>query len=74
MEKAGSSDDVIRRSAELLNELFRLGDSEVMNIVETSIFEFMADDRLAARAMTELLEDGARDSFERIRTWVGGST
>lgn len=67
----GSDDPVVRRSFEFVNELFSEEDPEVINIIETTLFEQLADDSVLARAARAMLGPSARTSFEQIARWAG---
>jgi hypothetical protein len=73
LDKHGSDDPVVKRSFDFVNDLFFEGDPEMVNIIETTLFEQLADDSVVARAAHALLEPSAQTSFEQIAKWAGGN-
>lgn len=67
----GSDDPVVKRAFECVNDLFVGGDRETVNMIETTLFEMLADDSGLARAGKTMLEPSARASLERMEEWVG---
>lgn len=72
MRRYGLDDPMVRRSFGLINDLFFENDRETVNIIETTLFEQLADDHALSRAAEPLLEPAARESFDCIRK-TGGS-
>ena len=70
--KHGGDDPVVRRAFDLVNDLFFEGDPETVNIIQTTLFEQVADDRAIAGAAHSLLEPSARTSLEQVAKWAGG--
>jgi hypothetical protein len=66
--------DIVRRCVEIINEVFHVGDGEVQNIVETSVFEVIADDPRASSVIRPLLDADALDAFNRIARWSASGT
>lgn len=67
----GIGDPVVKRSFEFVNALFFEGDRETLNLIETTLFEELADDRRIATAAAALLDDAPREAFARIASLVG---
>jgi len=72
LRERGSDDPVVKRSFEFVNDLCLEDDPEMINVIETTLFEQLADDIVIGRAAHALLEPSARASFERIARWAGG--
>lgn len=72
LRKHGTDDPVVRRSFDFVNDMFFEGDPEMVNIIETTLFEQLADDKVLAQAAHTLLEPSARTSLEQIVKWAGG--
>ena len=73
VRRYGITDPVVKRSFQLVNDLFSEGDPDAINIIETSLFEQLADDRVLSETAKALLETSGRKSLEQIATWAGRS-
>lgn len=69
----GVADPVVRRSFLLVNDLFSEGDPEAINIIETTLFEQIADDSIVLGVAKPLLEAAGRKSLEEVATWAGSN-
>jgi hypothetical protein len=74
IRESGIHDPVVKRSFEFVNGLFVEGDRETVNIIETTLFEQLSDDRVLSEAAEALLEESARQSFQQIARWAGSGT
>lgn len=71
IHKYGIDDPVVIRSFDFVNDLFIQGDREVGNLIETTFFERLADDRRLSTVAEALLEGTAQEAFEHIAKWAG---
>jgi hypothetical protein len=71
LRELGSEDPVVQRSFAFVNDLFAEGNQETANLVATTLFEQLADDRALSRAAEALLDAPARRVFEDMMKWPG---
>jgi hypothetical protein len=73
LRQYGNDDPVVKRSFGLINDMFVDDDREMVNIIETTLFEQLADDTALVRSVQRLLEASARTSLQHIAKGGGGS-
>ncbi|MDQ2647423.1 MAG: hypothetical protein M3020_26710 [Myxococcota bacterium] len=61
-------DDLVRRAFEFFNELARTANDEVINLLETSVFEILVDHPQSWLLAERHLSDAALQSWRRMQT------
>jgi hypothetical protein len=74
MKRFGAADPVVTKAFELVNEIFREDNPDLVNVIETSLFEPLLDDAEIAAVAVQLLAEPGRLSLKRIASWAAGKT